>query len=137
MSKAIEKKDLDEAVKEEWIRFRVPPKMKNEWLALCKSRDESEAELGRRLVKKAIEQGGVETALDEIVSIIRIAMKDVMKPNIERLASIESKTSISSATAMYMLTQVLHNQGEDAMQLYEDARKKAINFVKTKVDSNE
>jgi len=126
---------MKEEVKEDWIRFRVDPSMKKEWVALCQKRGESEAELGRKLVLNAISQGGVESGLDEIIAIIRNNMKDVMKPMEERLAAINAKTAIASATSMYMNTQVIANAGQDAVSIYDESRKKAVNFVKSKVNS--
>jgi hypothetical protein len=116
--------------KEEWIRFRVDPEMKNNWLALCQKRGESEAELGRKLIAKAIAQEGVQDGLDEIISILRMHLKDILKPTEERLAAINAKTGIAAATSMYLNTQVIANAGQDALKIHEDARKKAVAYMK-------
>lgn len=126
----METKSTKELPKEEWIRFRVDPEMKKQWLALCQARDESEAELGRKIVANAIAQGGIENSLDEVVAIIRQSLKDVLAPSVERLAKINAKAAQASATSMYMNTQAIANSGQDAIKIYEEARKKAINYVK-------
>lgn len=122
-------------VKEEWIRFRVDPGMKKDWLALCTRRGETEAELGRKIVAKTIAQGQIEGGLDEIINIFRTSLKDVLDPHTERLAKLNAKTAIAAATSMYMNTQVVANAGQDAKTIYEESRKKAVKFVQERQNS--
>lgn len=128
----IETSSTKESTKDEWIRFRVSPKMKKEWIAVCDQRGESEAELGRKLIQQMINEGAIETGIDEIITIIRSSLKDVIKPTEERLAAINAKTAIASATSMYLNTQVIAEMGHDAVKMYEDARKKAVTHTKAK-----
>lgn len=118
--------------KEEWIRIRVDPTLKRKWEALCARRGESQSEVGRALIEKAVAENAIVDGVDEIVSIIRSTMKDVLVPHTERLAAINAKTAIAAATSMYMNTQVIANAGHDAKGIYEISRKKAVEFVREK-----
>lgn len=87
----------------------------------------------RELCRDGLTHKNAIAGIDIIQSSLRSVTKDVMKPIEERLAKIEAKTAIAAATSMYLnLEAVSHIVGqEDAIEFYNNARKKAVNYVRT------
>jgi hypothetical protein len=116
------------------MRIRLDDELDEQLTALASMRGEAKAELCRRLLQKAVAQELAETAIDPILLAVRHAMADVLKPVEERLAKINAKTAIASATTMYMNQQVFEDLGKNGRALHEAARKQAVAFVKTSND---
>lgn len=82
--------------------------------------------------------------IDMITSIIRQQLRDVMQPQVERLAALSAKTCVQSATAAYLTAETISrfvpvSQQEDLQEVYTAARKKAVEYTrrKTSVNDNE
>ena len=112
------------------INIRVDEELDAMITALAVRRGETKAEVCRRLLRRAAEEEYVEDSLDPVLVAVRKAMADTLKPVEERMAKINAKAAIASATAMYMAMQIYHDMGKDARALYEEARKRAVAFVK-------
>lgn len=111
-------------------RIRVDKDVEEYVSSEAARRKESKAEVYRRLLRQAVEREKAENALDPVLTAVRQAMKDVIKPVEERLAKINAKTAVASATAMYTNIEVLGQMGKDVRGINETARKKAVAFVK-------
>ena len=117
--------------KKKEIRFVVEDGLYDAIGALAQRRGETMADVCRRILERGISNDAAEDGLDTILYAVRKTMKDVLKPTEERLAKINAKTSIAAATSMYLNTQVIANTGHDARAIYEEARKKAVAFVRS------
>lgn len=74
---------------------------------------------------------------DLMAALIREQMEIVIKPHIERLAALSSKTGHMSATAAFLNVQALQDlvpveKRKDVVNLYMKARKKAVEYMKNK-----
>jgi len=99
----------------------------------------SEAEVTRELIKKGLANNWVDESEDIIASIVRQQMEVVLKPHIERLAKLSSKSGHMSATAAFLNVQALMDLVPDerrrnTLEMYESARKKAAAYMKTKTE---
>lgn len=97
------------------------------------------AEVARELIKKGLASEWIDENTDLITRIIRQQLEIVLKPHIERLAKISSKSGHMSATAAFLNVQALMDlvpkeQRKDVRIMYESARKKAVTYMKTKTD---
>lgn len=77
-----------------------------------------------------------------ITDIIRTQLQDVMRPSIDRLASLSAKTCVQSGTAAYLAAEAILKfvpvpRQQDVEEAYELARKKAIAYLKGKTNENE
>lgn len=75
--------------------------------------------------------------IDFITDIIRSQVRDVMKPSVERLASLSAKTCIEATTAAYLTAETIAKfvpaeYQEALIDVYEKARKKAIASIRVK-----
>lgn len=114
-------------------RFGIDDKLHKKISLIAKRRNESLAEVYRRLLGEAVDRELAEENQDYILQVVRQAVRDVQKPMEERLAKLSAKVAISSATTMYMNNQLIADAGYDHEDLYEKARKKATAFVKSGV----
>lgn len=120
------------------MRFEVDEELFNTINAICTLKDEkSLADTCRRILKEAVGKELLESGIDSLTPILRRVIKEEFKLSENRLAKINAKAAIGSATAMYMTYQALRDLGtKDMPAIYEAARTKAVNFVKTPLDEN-
>ena len=98
---------------------------------------ESKAEITRQLIKKGLAENITEENIDLISLIVRQQLEIALKPHIERLAALSSKSGHMSATAAFLNVQALMDlvpteNRKDVLAMYESARKKAVAYMKTK-----
>lgn len=96
----------------------------------------------REWTLKGLNGDVTEKNLEVIVPIIREQMKNVMEPMMERMIALSAKTCIQSGTATYLsadaiLKFVPKEQREEVRDSYEKARKKAVEYMRSKVNVNE
>lgn len=75
--------------------------------------------------------------LDLITTIIRTQLKDILQPQIERLASLSAKSCVQSATASFLTAETISkfvplSEQQEFLEVYESSRKKAIEFTRNK-----
>lgn len=100
---------------------------------------ESMADVTRKLIKEGLTSKVTEENTDLIAKIIRQQLEIVIKPHIERLAALSSKSGHMSATAAFLNVQALMDlvpkeNRRNVLEMYENARKKAVVYMKTKAD---
>jgi predicted DNA-binding protein len=116
------------------IHLRIDDELERKLKALAAGRGEPMAVVIRNLLNDSLSAESAVTSLNVIVSAVRNVIRKELKPLEERLAKINAKTSIASATSMYLLVQVLDDLGvRNAVDIYEKARIKAIAFLKEPV----
>lgn len=77
-----------------------------------------------------------------ITQIIREQLRDVLKPDIERLAALSAKTCVQSSTAAYLTAETISKfvplqEQENFRDCYEKARKKGVEYTRRKLDHEE
>jgi len=114
-----------------WIDDELDRKLKS----LSKERGEPVAVIVRRYIREALAGEAAVSYLDIIRSATREVIRSEIKPLENRLAKLNAKTGMSSATAMFMLIQTLDDLGKhDCVNIYEKARKKAYAYLKERND---
>ncbi|NCC78384.1 MAG: hypothetical protein EOM07_02125 [Clostridia bacterium] len=94
-------------------------------------------ELLREFIDQGLQEKLAEENLDLVASVVRQQLDAVMKPHIERLASISSKAGHMSATSTFLNAQALvelvpKERQRDIRTMYENARKKAVEYMRVK-----
>jgi predicted DNA-binding protein len=120
------------------LRVRVPKDLKAKLNAVAEERGEDTADVVRRFCEEGLNRHYAENNMDFIKVEIREALRDVLKPSIERLAKIGAKGSVSAGfTAMYMLVESLGRQNLDVKDIYSRARIKSVESLRSKGDIDE
>lgn len=101
---------------------------------------DSMAEVLRNVIKKGLAYEWMDDHQDPLASLIRQQLDIVMKPHVERLAALSSKGSHMAATAAFLNVQALMDlvppeRKKDVREMYESARKKAVEYMRTKPDN--
>lgn len=99
----------------------------------------SYSEILRELVENALQINALNANMDLISEIVRNEILTALKPSVERLAGLEAKTCMASATAMYLSAEALEKfvAPADRVQMqeaYNKARKKAVSYTRGKED---
>lgn len=117
------------------IHFRIDEKTDRKLKSLSKERGEPVAVIVRRIIGEALAAEAAVSALDIVRSATREVIRNEIKPLENRLAKLNAKTGMASATAMFMLVQTLDDLGKhDCVDIYEKARKKAYAYLKERND---
>jgi len=106
---------------------------------IAKKEGKSLSEVVRNLVNKGLSERVLEENTDLIAQIIRQQLEIVLKPHVERLASLSSKGGHMSATATFLNVQALMDlvpseRRKDVREMYESARKKSAAYMRTRTD---
>lgn len=93
----------------------------------------------RNLIHKGLSERVLEENTDLIASITRKQMQIVIKPHIERLAALMSKTGHMASASTFLNVQafmdlVPDERRKDPVVMYEKARKKAVEYMRTPTD---
>jgi uncharacterized protein (UPF0305 family) len=103
---------------------------------------ETFSEVVRQLCDRSLEEEVSQKNMDFIADILEEVVSSVMKPHVERLASISAKGAIMSATSTFLNAQALADfvppdKRKDLLEAYEKARIKGVAYVKGRVNDNE
>jgi len=106
---------------------------------ISENNGDSFSETVRKLVNRGLTEKVYEENMDLISQVVRHQLEIVMKPHVERLAALSSKSGHMSATAAFLNVQALMDlvpkeQRKDVRVMYENARKKAAGYMKIKVE---
>lgn len=106
---------------------------------LAEKRDEPLANIIRETIERGLASEWVDENTNLIANIVREQIQIALKPSVERLAKIGSKSGHMSATAAFLNVQALMDlvpkeQRKDVRAMYESARKKAITYMRQKSD---
>lgn len=106
---------------------------------MAKKNGENFSEQARILLGKSLNLEWFKDNEDQMASLIRSQMEIVIKPHIERLASLSAKTGHMASTATFLNVQafmdlVVPEKKKDVKVLYENARKKAVEYMRTPTD---
>lgn len=103
---------------------------------LAESKNESMANVIRDTIKKGLASEWIDENTELVANIVRQQMEAVIKPHVERLAKIGSKSGHMSATATFLNVQALQDlvpkeKRKNVIEMYENARKKSVEYMKT------
>lgn len=98
----------------------------------------SMSEVVRRYTKEGLNGALTGSNLDYISSVLRDQLRIVLRPSIDRLASLSAKTCIQASTSAYLNAEALARLVPVDLQLdledaYCTARKKAVLYTKNKI----
>ncbi|MGE4282312.1 MAG: ribbon-helix-helix protein, CopG family [Clostridia bacterium] len=121
------------------VHLRVEEEIYNKITKIAEQNKESIAEVIRQLVRDGLALKVTEENTDLIAKIVRQQMEIVIKPHIERLAALSSKSGHMSATAAFLNVQALMDlvpkeNRKDIRPMYESARKKSAAYMKTRAE---
>ncbi|NLZ45349.1 MAG: ribbon-helix-helix protein, CopG family [Clostridiales bacterium] len=103
---------------------------------MAKKNNSSVSETIRSLLNKSLNAEWFKENEDIMARLIRQQMEIVIKPHIERLAKLSSKSGHMSATAAFLNVQALMDlvpkeNRKNVREMYENARKKAAEYMRT------
>jgi metal-responsive CopG/Arc/MetJ family transcriptional regulator len=106
---------------------------------MAEKNNSSVSETIRSLLNKSLNAEWFKENEDIMARLIRQQMEIVIKPHIERLAKLSSKSGHMSATAAFLNVQALMDlvpkeNRKNVREMYENARKKAAEYMRTKAD---
>ena len=109
---------------------------------ISKREGRSFADTVRSLCDEAIKLQVSNDNIDLVVEIIEERLRSILKPQVERLASLSAKSVIMSATSTFLNAQALSDfvpkeRRKDFVESYEKAKLKGIAYVKKRVDYTE
>jgi len=107
--------------------------------AIANKTGESLSEVTRELIKKGLAAGWVDENVDLVTHIVRQQLEAVIKPHVERLAKLSAKTGIMASTATFLTVQAFQDlvpqeRRKIPVEMYEKARKKAAEYMRTPVE---
>lgn len=119
------------------IHLRVDAEMYEQIKLLSGKSDKTVSEMARLLLKKGIATEYVAESDDMIAKIVRQQIDLAMKTHTERLAKLTSKAGHMSATSAFLNVQALMDlvpkeKRKDVKDMYDNARKKAVEYMRTK-----
>lgn len=100
------------------------------------------ADTVRSLCDEAIKLQVSNDNIDLIAEIIDERLRAILKPQVERLASLSAKGAIMSATSTFLNAQALSDfvpkeRRKEFVEAYEKAKLKGVAYVKNRVDDTE
>ncbi|WP_422445371.1 hypothetical protein [Thermoanaerobacterium sp. DL9XJH110] len=110
----------------------------NSLSTIAAQRKEKMAVVIRRILTQYVAEENAANGRDVICSAVRSSMRDVLKPVEDRLAKLATKATIAAATSMFLNVQCIADLGKNnAVELYNDARSKAVAYIRGKADEEE
>ena len=109
---------------------------------IAKREDKSFADTVRFLCEESLKIQANADSINIITEIIDERLRSILKPQVERLASLSAKGAIMSATTTFLNAQALAdfvpaNKQKDILEAYEKARLKGVAYVKGRVTDTE
>lgn len=121
------------------IHLRVDEETYKKIKNISEMKGESISEITRRLLEDGLSLEIGNENKDVLASIVREELRAVLKPSVERLAKINSKSGHMSATAAFLNVQALmdlvpKDRQKDVRHMYEKARKMAVDYMKNRAE---
>lgn len=121
------------------VHLRISDDVYEKVKKIAEKKKESNSEILRKLINDGLTLEVGNENKDLIASIVREEIKLALKPQVERLAKINSKSGHMSATAAFLNVQALMDlvpaeKRRDVRPMYEKARKMAVDYMKSKTD---
>lgn len=109
---------------------------------MAKKEGSNVSETIRNLLSKSLNVDWFNDNQDIMASLIRQQMELVLRGHVERLAKLSSKSGHMSATSAFLNVQALMDlvpkeKRKDVKSMYDSARKKAVEYMRTKTEDFE
>lgn len=106
---------------------------------LAAQRGCKKSEIVRDLTLQGLNTAVTNDNLDFICKLIRQEIKHTQQPAFDRLASLNAKSCIMAATSAYLTAETIASfvpleQQREVQEVYDAARRKALEYVKSKVN---
>lgn len=103
---------------------------------IAKKEDKSNSEVMRNLLEGSLNAKICEENIDYLSTIMRKQLRDILKPYMERITSLEAKTCVQAGAAAYLSAEALNSFVPDRRKVeyaaaYEQARKQAVRYLKS------
>jgi hypothetical protein len=121
------------------FHLRIPDQLYNQINDLAEQKDKSVNSTITYLIKKGLDLELTSENTDLIAKIVRQQLEVVIKPHVDRLAALSSKSGHMSATAAFLSAQAFQDlvpkeQRRNVKEMFDNARKKGAEFMRVKVD---
>ncbi len=121
-------------MKQHVVNVRLSKVLYDQIKTLATTREETMADLIRRLLEQGTSTEIVAQEMDTITAVIRKTLRAELKSTENRLATLGAKATIAAGTSEYMLTTLFERsisgdaseKQRQAKSIHEDARKKAV-----------
>lgn len=128
--------------KAQQIHLRVEDDQYQKIKNLAHKRGLSITVLLREFIDQGLQERLAAENLDLIAMVVRKQVEITMKPHVERLARLSSKTGHMAATSTFLNAQALmdlvpDDRRREIRTMYANARKQAVQFMKTKTTEYE
>ena len=123
------------------LSLRVAPEMEESVKKIAYAEGKSKSEVYRELLEKGLVAGGYKAGTEDMTARIREAVEAVMRPQVERLASISAKAAQISAADFFLLAwlgQQLTPPGRQAdyEEIANAARRLGVQYLKLGKDKD-
>ena len=113
-----------------YIRVRVNEELHKSLKAAADKKGVSMAEFSRRILSQAVQEEGAHDGIDVISERIRKIVRNEIRKETDRLASLTFKVGKASATSMFLNYLGLKDHGlRDAREVFQNAQQKALTFM--------
>ncbi|MCX7884570.1 MAG: ribbon-helix-helix protein, CopG family [Caloramator sp.] len=120
------------------LNFYLDEEIYNKLKALACENETSIAEIARRILSEGLSIEHANKGVDALTQTIRRVIRDELKPVENRMAKLSAKAAVASASSMYLNVQAIADMGKnDAVEIYDKARKKAVAYVRMPADEME
>ena len=117
--------------------IRLDKKTHNRLEQISNSTGDSMAETIRKAIEKGLALEWADENIDLIAQVVREQVEIALKPSVERICSLTSKTGHMSATSAFLNVQALMDlvpteRQKDVREMYNNAQKKAAEHMRAK-----
>lgn len=121
------------------ITITLDPDIYQQIQEIANKRGLSMSDIIRQLLDISINTKITTENIDFLSNIMREQLRNILKPYMTRILSLESKTCIQAATSSYLCAETLNrfvppNLRLDVEEAYRKAQNKAIRYVKSKTE---
>lgn len=113
------------------LNFYINDNLYNQLKGLASEYETSMSDIARRILTNGLSEEYANKGIDAITKTIRRVIRDELKPVENRMAKLSAKGAVAAATSMYLNVQTIQDMGKnDAVELYEKARSKAVYYIR-------
>lgn len=131
----------EQRVKSAPARFWVSPEIHDTVRRIAEAEGRSVSMVYRDLIERGLAAGGYRSGSQDMAGMVRVAVQETVKPQVERLAAISAKAAQISAAAFFLAAYngrqaVPDYQREAYDDLAAQARKLGIEYLKLSQDKS-
>ncbi len=121
------------------IYVTLTPEVYRQIKSLAKKNHSNNSDVARELIEKGLDLEVTQQNLDYMSIFLREQLTDVLRPFMDRMISLQSKTCIQAGAAAYLSAESIRRfvppaEQMEVVEAYEAARKKAIEYTRRRID---